>query len=96
MLKTLQEHFGSDDFVKTYIDRILSNWLDLGYAIDDFQFRMLGCSDKAELYAKHLDVCLPLLLQKDRHDLFAVANRLGITETGALEVGMRVSLLSCL
>ncbi|KAH1001560.1 hypothetical protein HUJ04_005560 [Dendroctonus ponderosae] len=67
------------------MDRILSNWLELGYKIDDFQFRMLGCSDKAELYAKHLDVCLPLLLQKDQHDLFAAAKLLGMTETDALE-----------
>lgn len=84
-MQALQNHFGSEDFMKQYVENILGKWINLGYDINKFQYRILGCADKIDLYIKYFDICLPLLLRRDRNDLFAAAKQLKMTEKDVLE-----------
>ncbi|XP_066152379.1 serine-protein kinase ATM isoform X2 [Euwallacea fornicatus] len=81
----LQNHFGSENFMEKYVENILTGWFNLGYNIGDFEYRMLGCSDKIHLYTKYFDICLPLLLKTDQTDLFIAARQLGMTEKDVFE-----------
>ncbi|XP_066254507.1 serine-protein kinase ATM isoform X2 [Euwallacea similis] len=81
----LKNHFGSENFMEKYVESILTNWFNLGYKIGDFEYRMLGCTDKIHLYTKYFDICLPLLLKTDRTDLFIAARQLGMTEKDIFE-----------
>ncbi|XP_050307938.1 serine-protein kinase ATM isoform X2 [Anthonomus grandis grandis] len=85
VFRCLKNYFNSEDFMEPYVETLLNKWINLGYNLNDFQFRMLGCSDKKTLYVKHFDTCLPLLLKIDRNDLFAAAKSLNLTEKQVFE-----------
>lgn len=72
--------------MEKYVDNLLTNWLNLGYDINSFEYRLLDCKDKIDMYMKYFDICLPLLLSTDKIALLEAASRLGMNETQVLEV----------
>lgn len=72
--------------MEKYVDNLLTNWLNLGYDINSFEYRLLDCNDKIDLYMKYFDICLPLLMSTDKTALLEAASRLDMNETQVLEV----------